>query len=266
MGAVTQNGPGTLTLSAINIFTGVTTVNSGTLALSAGGGSGVVRGILNINAGATVVLNNGDALGFNTGGVSVDTININGGTLSNNSGGNQGFVTNMVLTGATVTTTGGQYHFNSGFGITSNSSSTTSQFNAPIQIRGTSLVVTTALGTTPSGIDLVASGIILNNAAFTKAGPGSLQLTATNTYTGATTVSGGTLQVGNGTTGSIASASPVVVSSGATLGVNLAAAGIMAITPASKIRAVVKQHIGHTGCGNRKPHAWATFGVCACAG
>ena len=38
------------------------------------------------------------------------------------------------------------------------------------------------------------------------------------------------------------------------------------ITPAIKSRAVAKRRIGHTGCGNRKRHAWATFGVCACAG
>ena len=38
------------------------------------------------------------------------------------------------------------------------------------------------------------------------------------------------------------------------------------ITPATKSSAVVQRHIGHTDCGNRRPPAWATFGVCACAG
>ena len=37
------------------------------------------------------------------------------------------------------------------------------------------------------------------------------------------------------------------------------------ITPATKSRAIARQHIGHTGCGSRKPHARAIFGVCACA-
>ena len=41
---------------------------------------------------------------------------------------------------------------------------------------------------------------------------------------------------------------------------------VIAITPATKSRAVARQRIGHTDCGNRKRHALAIFGVCACAG
>ena len=239
-GALLVNGPGSLTLSVNSSFTGGTTVNNnGVLRLSAGGGTATILGPLTINTGGTVQLTTGDAVGYNAG-VSLATINVNGGTPSNISGGNEGFLTNIVLTGGTVTTpgttatsTGGAYNFNTGFGITTNASATTSLFSAPIAIRGTSLVVTTALGTAPGGIDLLASGVIFNNAAFTKAGAGLMQLTGTNTYGGATTVSAGTLQIGDGTGGSIAAASAVTVSSGATLGVNLAAAGILANTIAN---------------------------------
>ena len=63
------------------------------------------------------------------------------------------------------------------------------------------------------------SGIISDDGtgAFTQAGTGTTVLTAANTYTGATTVTAGTLQIGNGTTGSISNASAVSVSGGATL-------------------------------------------------
>ncbi|MEI7909982.1 MAG: autotransporter-associated beta strand repeat-containing protein [Verrucomicrobiota bacterium] len=235
--SLTKAGTGALTLTAISSYTGGTTVNAGTLNLNNGGGSGVVRGTLTINAGGTVVLHNGDALGYNTGGVSTDTVNVNGGTLSNVST-NQGFVSNFNLTGATVTSTGGAYNFNTGFGITSLTSPTTSLFSAPIAIRGTSLAVAVASGAT-SGIDLDISGAITTyaggggNSSLVKSGPGTLRLDGINLYTGATTVSDGKLQIGNGTSGNLAAASAISIAAPATLGVNLANNAILAGTIAN---------------------------------
>ncbi|MDZ7617914.1 MAG: autotransporter-associated beta strand repeat-containing protein, partial [Patescibacteria group bacterium] len=52
--------------------------------------------------------------------------------------------------------------------------------------------------------DLVVEGQITGDGAITKQGPGVLLLTANNTYTGATTITAGTLQVGDGgTTGTL---------------------------------------------------------------
>ena len=59
-------------------------------------------------------------------------------------------------------------------------------------------VITTAAGTVPGGIDLIISGVISDGGAgygFTKAGPGVLDLTGANTYTGTNIVSAGTLLV-----------------------------------------------------------------------
>ena len=51
-GSLAQNGSGNLTLSAFNTYTGGTTVNAGTLTLTAGGtGAGNIVGTLTINPG-----------------------------------------------------------------------------------------------------------------------------------------------------------------------------------------------------------------------
>ena len=48
-------------------------------------------------------------------------------------------------------------------------------------------------------------GVISGTGTLTKSGAGTLTLTGANTYTGGTTISAGTLQIGNGgTTGSVA--------------------------------------------------------------
>jgi autotransporter-associated beta strand protein len=73
-----------------------------------------------------------------------------------------------------------------------------------------------------SGDTTVSGSVILGTGNVAKQGAGTLTFTAANTYTGATVVSAGTLQIGNGTTGSIDASSAVSTVSGATLAVNLA--------------------------------------------
>ena len=60
-----------------------------------------------------------------------------------------------------------------------------------------------------------------NSIGVVKLGSGTLLLTANQTYTGGTTVSAGTLQIGNGSTGSIAASSATSIASGSTLTLNL---------------------------------------------
>ena len=68
-----------------------------------------------------------------------------------------------------------------------------------------------------SDTDTVPIAVVLSGA-LVQLGPGTLVLTANNTYSGPTTISGGTLQVGNGGSGaSIGSTSGVTLSNGSAL-------------------------------------------------
>jgi fibronectin-binding autotransporter adhesin len=197
-----KNGDGTMNLTNLNTYIGGTTVNAGTLGLgfaADGSGTGTIRETLAINSGATVKLNAVDALGW--GGNSVTQINIVGGTLDNTVSGNNSYVTSYTLTGGTVSSTGGgQFHFTNGKGITTLASSNSSAFIAPITLReGNNMSISVADGA--AATDLLISGAIgqvNGTGGITKSGDGTLTLSATNTYTGDTTVNGGTLELGAG--------------------------------------------------------------------
>jgi fibronectin-binding autotransporter adhesin len=80
---------------------------------------------------------------------------------------------------------------------------------------------------------LEIDGVVSDTAGLTVAGAGTLLLTAANTYTGNTTVSGGTLALGGG--GSIASSPLISIAAGATFDVSSAGwsgSGSQALAPA----------------------------------
>ncbi len=220
------SGGGNLTLTSFNTYTGDTVVNAGTLTLAtANNGTGTIRGVLTINAGAAVTLSGVDALGYNNNATRVGTVILNGGTINNATAGNNGYRTNFILTGATVSSTGGgNYNFTAGFGVTSNASATTSLFSGGITIRdNANMPFTVAAGSTPNGIDLQLSGVIGGGAgAITKTGNGVMALSTTATFTGGTTVNGGVLDLNGagGATGVIRGTA--TVNSGATLRLSVA--------------------------------------------
>jgi fibronectin-binding autotransporter adhesin len=115
-----------------------------------------------------------------------------------------------------------------------------------------------------SGNLVIASQIVDNTSAtaLTKSGAALLALAGANTYTGTTFVNAGTLQIGNGgTTGSIATSSPVSIAAGATLAFNRtdnfggaaftnAISGAGSLTMTSGTLAVIGNGSGFTGTVN----------------
>ena len=95
--------------------------------------------------------------------------------------------------------------------------------------------------TVGSGATTTVSAPLAGSAGITKAGPGRLVLAGTSSYSGGTTVAGGTLQVGDGTAGSIAG--NVDVQTGGTLAFNAGSSASFA-GAISGVGQVLKQGAG----------------------
>lgn len=237
VGGLVKDGTGALELTQVNTYEGGTVINTGNLRLTSN--NGVIRGSLTINANGTCTTENGAALAY---GIVVPnrTVTINGGTLHKLVGGtgnNDYTLKSIDMTGGLISSsTAGYYEFfndygtNLPFNIHASASEAVISANLASRQTANTFVFTTDGGSTPSGVDLVVSGMMLGQVAngelhgITKAGAGVMAITYDNHtpftfstgtwpgYAGTTTISGGTLQLGhnNGTSGSLNPASPIV--------------------------------------------------------
>ena len=213
---ITKTGDGTLVVNCPSDITGATTVSGGTLNL---GVSAAVRGAVTINNGGTLKT----TAAWGTGGTYADgqfgAITVNaGGTLTTTSVAN-GITNGLTLNGGTVSGSGQSNGDWGEFGIGSNVSAgllaaSTSTISADLAVFGTR---TFEVGT---GSILNISGAMHNGSGdgggaggVTKTGLGTMTLSNTNIYTGATSVNEGTLKV----TGSIESSAVTVNNSGTVL-------------------------------------------------
>jgi fibronectin-binding autotransporter adhesin len=217
--SLTLDGSGNLTLGGNNTFSGGIVVNGGTLALSAAGpGSGnsvlAQSSAITVNSGGMFYTSKQAEIGYN----SAMSFVVNGGTLSMADTAYQ-YLKNVTLENGGLWALGvgnSTYQNGANFNalvVTSVASSRTNTITTRGGlIAGNGGVTFNAQrGTAP--IDLLVSVPIFNYTGVgtvTENGNAIVALTASNTYTGATTINGGTLQLGNGgTAGSISASSAV---------------------------------------------------------
>jgi autotransporter-associated beta strand protein len=179
-GALIKNGSGTWTLDQSFNYTGGTTINAGTLQIGNGGTAGSITG--NVKDNGTLAFDRSDSVTFS------GAIRGTGSLTQNGSG-------TLVLTG--TNTYGGGTKINAGT-LQIGSGSRSGSITGDVTDNGT-----LAFDRSDS---VTFAGVISGTGSLEQSGPGTLILTADNTFTGTTTIGLiSTLQLGNGrTTGTVA--------------------------------------------------------------
>ncbi|NWK56516.1 autotransporter-associated beta strand repeat-containing protein [Verrucomicrobiaceae bacterium N1E253] len=230
-GAMVKSGPSTMTLTGNGDTTGSFTIDGGTLSLGDGGNSGSL-GSGSIVNNAALVINRGNGFTLENAISGSGTLDfIGNGTNSSNfviGGDSSGFTGAVSIEGARVNVDGGELGTGAmtvkdtgqlwlrtgtlsnalnlnGNGVTEAAGQLGAvRFDDGTELAGSVTLQSDARLTTWIGASATVSGSIGGVGNLEKTGTGSLTLTADNSYTGSTTISQGTLKVGNGgTTGSL---------------------------------------------------------------
>jgi autotransporter-associated beta strand protein len=210
-------GPGNLTLVGVNTYAGNTTVNGGTLQLNSnnGGNGALASPTITVNAGGVLALNNQDTIGYTAG---RNVLVINDGVVTNSTTGSRDTMANTItMTGGTLAGPGngdgnGCYSIftqsgSNAFVATSDGSGNPAVVNATsigLQTSGSMYGIVVNRGTANPPADMIISSVIRpygTGVGIAQSGNGILELTAVNTYAGSASVNGGTMQLGDGTTG-----------------------------------------------------------------
>ena len=213
--ALVKNGAGTAVLNAAPIatahsettngyYTGPTSINAGTLNVtydgSGNGGIGTlpVGSSITVASGATLLATGVNALGYQSTHAG-DTLTVNkGGSLTIGAGAVASMPYALNVVGGTIASvdagspgTGSLFYGSTQGTFTSAGDGTAATISAQnFNLQGASFNVTDGAG----AVDLSVTGNLIGGA-LTKNGAGVMRLSGNNSYTGATTVNGGTLQV-----------------------------------------------------------------------
>ena len=182
-GQFSQLGTGTTILTADNTYTGNTTISAGTLQLGNGAGGGVTGSVIgDITDNGVLAFNHANTLTLS------DTISGTGqlqqlGTGTTILAGDNTYTGNTTISGGTLQLGNGGISGSLGAGAVID--------NSALAVNHTDTAT--------------LLGVISGTGNFAQIGTGTTLLIANNTYTGNTTISAGTLQLGDGgTTGSVA--------------------------------------------------------------
>ena len=225
-GSLTIIGSGTLLTGAANTFSGGLFVNAGTLTINGGvsGGNGEYPdSAITVARGAVLAVNVTDGTGY-----AVNLPITVYGTLLKSNAQSETLFRPMTLSGGTLTSTtvgagtpGGAWNFFGNYIATAAGTSNYISGIGDFSLRTSSCYFN--LGANSS---LTISVPVSQNANTTATplnlqGSGVLCLTASNIYTGATDISGGTLQLGNGASGNDGSLNTSGITNNAALVYNL---------------------------------------------
>jgi len=227
--ALVKTGSGTMRLTNSNTYSGGTTIDGGTLELAgASGGNGLINGAVTVNAGGTLALTGGDGTGFGWNNT-ISGLTVTGGTVNAAGGSHIGFgsFTSVSLSQGGTISGSWQWNGDSLLGFSSSGDSTNT-LNGTLNLRsdaGANHTFNVANGS--AAIDLQVNASLTDSypdawwlapSNLIKTGAGTMALAASNSYDGNTTVSAGTLRLGNGSNSiNLANAADVVVDTGATL-------------------------------------------------
>lgn len=196
-GGISKAGAATLTLSGANDYGfGGTTINAGEIILTGSGAIGNTDAQLLMNAGTlTLTAGIGARSIGSLSGASGATIALNDNTLTTNVNSNSTF--DGLITGTGGLTKSGSQSLTLSGNNSYSGATTISQGTLIITASTTSryaggFVDNAALQISPPS-DCTYAGVISGTGTLTKGGANNLILTNTNTYTGATTISAGTL-------------------------------------------------------------------------
>lgn len=213
-GGLVKAGTGTWTLSGVNTFTGNTVINGGAISIKADNNLGNASGSITLNGGTLTTSATMTSARLITLGASGGTFNLGGdttlsGVISGPGALNKIGTKNLIPLGANLylggTTNGaGTITINSdarlgdpGGPITFSASATLTTTASFASSRNIILNAGTATFSAGTGFTNTLNGVASGAGAFTKSGAGVLLLNGANTYTNITTLSAGTLRLGN---------------------------------------------------------------------